>query len=205
MNNHIIILNGASSSGKSSILKELQLLFPEPYIGMGVDRFMSMVSSAHQGFGAHAEQMWAWKKSQDSTGKELMELKLGHLGKRYIMAMYTCISQMAHEGFPVIVDDVCMDKALLQKIAAEILSEHTVYFIGVHCSLPVLEERERLRNNRVINSARGQYELVHQGYEYDFTVDTSNTTAHDCAVQIKNYIETNSVPQAMKNLIKKSE
>lgn len=34
----VIILNGASSSGKSSIAKELQALLPQYYLHLGIDK-----------------------------------------------------------------------------------------------------------------------------------------------------------------------
>lgn len=36
----IIILNGASSSGKSTTLKALQAHFEEPFLDAGLDRFL---------------------------------------------------------------------------------------------------------------------------------------------------------------------
>ncbi|MCK4265228.1 hypothetical protein KAW80_02620 [Candidatus Babeliales bacterium] len=45
----IILLNGVTSSDKSSIAKELQVLFD--VLNIGCDKFMSMVPSQYQGFG----------------------------------------------------------------------------------------------------------------------------------------------------------
>jgi chloramphenicol 3-O-phosphotransferase len=36
----IILLNGASSSGKTSILKDLQDILEEPYVDAGLDKFL---------------------------------------------------------------------------------------------------------------------------------------------------------------------
>jgi chloramphenicol 3-O phosphotransferase len=38
----VIILNGASSSGKTSILTKLQTLLDEPYLNAGIDKFIWM-------------------------------------------------------------------------------------------------------------------------------------------------------------------
>jgi len=40
----VIILNGASSSGKISILKQLLILSEDPYLNVGIDKF-TMVES----------------------------------------------------------------------------------------------------------------------------------------------------------------
>ena len=39
----IIVLNGASSSGKTSILRAIQRMAPEPYLDAGIDRFIWML------------------------------------------------------------------------------------------------------------------------------------------------------------------
>jgi chloramphenicol 3-O phosphotransferase len=192
----IILLNGASSAGKSSIAQELQIMFDELFLSMGCDKFMSMVPANIQ---MHTiNDMWTWNKSYNAHG-ELMKLNVGQRGKTYILAMYECIELMAHRGFNIIVDDVCLDIDLLKHIATT-LSSCDVYFIGVYCQLPVLEERERLRGNRVIHSARGQYEIVNHCYEYDTMVDTTETSAHDCALHIKTFIDKNPKPKAFKRL-----
>jgi chloramphenicol 3-O phosphotransferase len=148
-----------------------------------------MVPQNYQGFGAQAGCMWAWEKKKVESG-EIVALKLGDCGKRFILDMYKCIKIMHKDGFNVIVDDVWMDKDLLNKIFAEILNDCKVYFIGVNCDLKILQEREIARNNRVVGSAIGQHELVHQFYEYDFIVDTSQTSSRDCALKIKDYLES---------------
>jgi chloramphenicol 3-O phosphotransferase len=194
----IILLNGASSAGKSSIAKELQVIFEDLFLGMSVDKFLSMVPSSYQGFGVNAAQMWRWEKSFDDYG-ELMTLKVGPRGESYILGMYECVKTMSERSFNVIVDDVCLDPGLLKQYIAK-LSEFKIYFIGVKCNLDVLEQRERLRGNRVINSARGQHGEVHCSYKYDLMVDTSQTSARDCALQIKTFVEKNPEPQAFKKL-----
>lgn len=194
----IILLNGASSAGKSTILKELQVVFDDLFLGMSVDKFMSMVPPNHQGFGSKAAQMWSWEQSFDQQG-ELMTLKVGPLGKSYILGMYECIRVMAERGFNVIVDDVCLDAELLRQIATQ-LAQFKVYFIGITCELPILEERERLRGNRVIHSARSQHGVVHSFCEHDLIIDTSKTSARDCALKIKTFVEENPTPQAFRLL-----
>lgn len=194
----IILLNGASSSGKSSIVKELQILFDDLFLGMSIDKFMSMVPSDYQGLGIKASQMWSWEKTSDNQG-ELMTLKMSARGKSYILGMYECIEIMTKRSFNVIVDDVCLDADLLKIIATK-LYPLKIYFVGVTCQIHVLEERERLRGNRVINTARDQHDKVHRFYEYDVMVDTSKTSTRDCALQIKAFIEKNPEPQMFKRL-----
>ena len=39
----ILLLNGTSSSGKTSLVKALQTLLPEPFLDAGLDRFLWML------------------------------------------------------------------------------------------------------------------------------------------------------------------
>ena len=43
MNGNIIILNGTSSSGKTSIVNALQAILDEPYLEVGIDKFIFML------------------------------------------------------------------------------------------------------------------------------------------------------------------
>lgn len=92
----IILLNGASSSGKSSISKEIQLIFDDLFLGMSIDKFMSMVPSKYQGFGNKAKQMWRWEENYNDQ-KKITTLNVGPRGKSYILGIYECIKIMAKQ------------------------------------------------------------------------------------------------------------
>jgi chloramphenicol 3-O-phosphotransferase len=47
MSSTIIFLNGTSSSGKTRILKALQDELPEPFLDMGIDRFIFMMPNRY--------------------------------------------------------------------------------------------------------------------------------------------------------------
>jgi chloramphenicol 3-O phosphotransferase len=50
----------------------------------------------------------------------------------------------------------------------------------VKAPLEVLEERERQRSDRSIDTSRWQMTRVHEGQRYDLEVDTSRMTAMEC-------------------------
>jgi chloramphenicol 3-O phosphotransferase len=47
--------------------------------------------------------------------------------------------------------------------------------------LPVLEERERARGNRIAGESRAQFDVIHSGIDYDVRVDTSTQSPDECA------------------------
>ena len=52
---NIVVLNGASSSGKTTLARELQLTFQEPYLRFGTDTVHSMLPSRFAGGKKNAE------------------------------------------------------------------------------------------------------------------------------------------------------
>ena len=57
-------------------------------------------------------------------------------------------------------------------------------WVGVHCPLPIAEQRERERGDRTVGTVRGQYAVVHAHRTYDLDVDTSAATPRECAEAI---------------------
>ena len=68
--------------------------------------------------------------------------------------------------------------------------ELQVLFVGVRCSLPELERRERERGNRTIGRAAAQFPIVHEHGVYDVEVDSEHDTPADCAAMIRDCLES---------------
>jgi chloramphenicol 3-O phosphotransferase len=86
-------------------------------------------------------------------------------------------------GNNLIVDDVLLERRWLQD-AIEALALHEVCFVGVHCPVDIAEERERARSDRMVGTARGQYNQVHAHGVYNVEVDTSILTPEAGAERI---------------------
>ena len=152
----VILLNGASSSGKSTLAKALQARLETPYVYLAEDDF------------------WAKLSERDYPFEVRYRLYYGFLG---------CIAALAERGNFLIVDTVADDRdALLE--CARLLRPYRVLFVGVHCALDVLEEREKARGDRTPGTAKRQFERVHTHAPYDIEVDTSQTDPTDCVEAI---------------------
>lgn len=81
-----------------------------------------------------------------------------------------------------------------------LFSELPALFVGVRCPLDVLERREAARKDRTLGQARAQFHLVHAHGIYDLEVDTLESSAEACALQIKQRLEDGSSPDAFKRL-----
>ena len=72
----------------------------------------------------------------------------------------------------MIVDHIIENEVWLNDLVV-LLSRFDVYFVGVHCPLPILEQRERERGDRAIGEAKMDFETVHKLSGYDFEIDST--------------------------------
>jgi chloramphenicol 3-O phosphotransferase len=163
----IIFLNGASSSGKTSIAHALQETLDHPSIHLSEDAFFDMAMGARLG-GSAQERVY---------------------GILVLLGMYRSIGTFAALGLTVIVDVVLEERAWLHECLWR-LEGFDVLFVGVCCPLEELDRRERARpDRRHVGLARSHFELVHAHGIYDLEVDTASTTPLGAAQQIKYALE----------------
>lgn len=194
----IILLNGTSSAGKTTIAEELQRLSDDALLRTGIDHFCDMIlRERYDEFGSRAEEGWNFSASTDSEGNPIVHISLGALAKKCAHTMPKVIKCLADEGHDVVVDEVLIDKDdLALRNYAQGLKEHDVYFVGVVCSLEELESREKSRGDRVIGLARGLLDITHKHKNYyDMMVDTTYSSGAECAQEIWNKIEGMPTPQ----------
>jgi chloramphenicol 3-O phosphotransferase len=174
----VILLNGVGSVGKSSIAKALQSITAEPFLHVEMDVFLNMMPER---FWDHPEGLTFETVQQD--GKPSVIIRSGPVAERTFRGMRHAIAAMARQGNNLIVDDVVLENEMAEY--GSLLADFTLHAVGVFAPLDVLEGRERERGDRLIGLARWQYDRVHQGKSYDLELDTSNSTAMECADLIK--------------------
>jgi chloramphenicol 3-O phosphotransferase len=166
----IIFLNGTSSSGKTSLLKVLQTKLQEPYLDMGIDRFIWMLPKRYLD-----RPLW-----DGVLGKALQS---GPLGLILFSGMHHAIAAAASRGNNVIADHVFVEKAWVDECAS-LFADMNAYLIGLYCPLEVLEQRERDRKDRTLGQAKLQYDVIHKYTKYDLELDTSKLTPDECAEKV---------------------
>lgn len=186
MTSTIIFLNGTSSSGKTSILQALQNQLAEPYLDMGIDRFIFMMPQRYLD-----RPLW-----DDVLGKAT---QAGMTGMVLFSGMHHAIAAVAGQGNNVIADHVFVEKAWVDE-CTRLFADLNAYLIGIHCPLEIVEQRERARKDRTLGQARLQYDIVHKYAYYDLDVDTSVLSAEQCAEKILERLRT--PPTAFKQLLK---
>lgn len=177
----IILLNGTSSAGKTTIAKVLQQIMDEPYLHVPVDSFGAMTPGPDK-IGEFGSCLWQSVFNQVLSG------------------FHHSVAALAEAGSNLIVDHVLLQGVEPQNWLAQcldVLAPFTVYFIGVHCPLDELRRRERERGDRAEGQAEGQLSRVHQHGVYDLEVDTSVLSAEQCALKIKELVARDTCPQAL--------
>jgi len=182
----IIILNGTSSSGKSSIVKALQAMLDEPFLDAGIDKFIWMLPSRYLD-----RPLW-----DDVLG---LATKAGHTGRQLMSGMHRAIVALARAGNNVVADHVLVEPHWLWE-CADLFSDLPAYFVGVRCPLAVLEQREKSRANRTVGQARAQFDIVHAHGLYDLEVDTAVSSPEACAWQVKQRLHAATPPSAFMRL-----
>lgn len=180
----IIYLNGPSSSGKTSLVKALQEKLSQPFLHVGIDKIIGMMpAKLNDWTGGEAPEGFSWKTASDDEGHVLRRIQLGPFAKKISSSLKDVTLTLAKEDHCIIIDDVAFGKEQVD-LWREKLRDYPVLWVGINCSLETIEEREQSRGDRILGSGRHQYFHVHEGVEYDFTVDTSQMSIEQCADQI---------------------
>jgi len=194
---NIILLNGASSAGKTSILLALQQVLDTPYLDAGIDKFLWMLPKPYLDVPLwHDVFEYSWHENGDT--REL-SIQAGPLGHKLMSGMHQAIAALSQAGNNVIADHVLIERQWVQECAC-LFADLPALFVGVHCPLEVLEQRERERSDRTLGQARAYFRTVHAHGIYDLDVDTSRFSPVECALQIKQRLQDGPPPQAFKML-----
>jgi chloramphenicol 3-O phosphotransferase len=192
--NVLIVLNGASSSGKTTIAAALQPLLGEQCIVTGLDDILERVQPFGRENGNFIHRlarplriMWF----QFTDGR----LKLFKRLHREVIAHYKA-------GRDVIVDTALMDKVALLD-AAESFAPLGCFFIGVKPPLEVSEQWEAARGDRRVGHARAHYDLIHAHGIYDLVLDSSQMSPKECAEAVLNRVQSSS-PDAFQRIRNKT-
>lgn len=156
----VILLNGASSSGKSTLAKSLQNYMKdkikEEYIIISIDDFLDM---------AIDEPIYeddVFEISPLLCQKALNALQSGH---------------------GVIIDHVITSERIYKQLT-EALKEYVLVKVQVMCPLNELEKREKKRKDRCIGSAKASSEYLYPQKGYDLTLNTLELSSIECSQKI---------------------
>ena len=170
----VIVLNGTSSAGKTSLLGAIQQSLHPPFLEAGLDKFLWMLPAQYR-----RAPLW-----DEVMGKAD---EAGPVGHQLVKGMHQAIASLSRAGSNVIADHVLIEPSWLTH-CAEALAGLPTLFVGVVCPLEVLEQRERARGDRTLGQAARQHAVVHRGARYDLLIDTSQMSPAEGAAFIASHL-----------------
>lgn len=173
----VILLNGPSSSGKSSIGRAMLPLLDEPWFLVPVDVISGLRSTVH-------------RNSLDDADVEAM---LSRTRRGY----HRTVAALASTGNNVIMDYPLSEPWRLADLLV-VLDGCDVTLVDVACSPKELERREGHRGDRPMGLATSQ--RVYEHADRDLTIDTTTSPPDECARAIVSHLDTLTHPKAFDRL-----
>ncbi|OLS31920.1 MAG: hypothetical protein HeimAB125_14090 [Candidatus Heimdallarchaeota archaeon AB_125] len=183
----IVILNGATSSGKSSVAKSLQENLNEPFLHVEFDKFKVFYNQSLP------KRIRPPAFSKDLSPDEIYVLRdkdVSH-NMRYSI-FFNYIALLADNGFNILLDIVLATEQLTNQCIRS-LKNTKVLFIGLFCSLEELERREKERSDRREGLVKIQYNRVHEFAIYDLKIDTFKDSIIENTLKIKEAINSHKI------------
>lgn len=152
----MILLNGASSSGKSTLARRLQDTLDIPFLLLSGDLLIEARSLPGR---RDTEGPFAWA---------------GQMRPRFFDGFHRCIPAMAAAGNDLIVEHVVEFTGWRAQLD-DLLSDFDVFWVAVHCDLAEIDRREAARGDRTPGEGRAHIEQnhIHEHGPYNLHVDTT--------------------------------
>lgn len=190
----LILLNGPSSVGKSTLARALQNHLTGLYLHLGLDHFIMALPKPYL-----TPPLWSEVFSYQYEGATIRHITAGPGGHQLVNAMHAALAATADNGFHLIIDHVLLDQRWLADAVAA-FARHQVIFIGLHCPAEVLEQREAARQDRTLGQARAQLQAVHQGKRYDLQLDTAQHSPQACCDLVQAHLNSGQPNHAFAEL-----
>lgn len=157
MRGSIILLNGATSSGKSTLARALQAALDGPFWHLSIDHLLDAGVLPRERI-ERGDFAWA------------------ELRPAFFDGFHRCLPVLAEAGNALIVEHIVETEAWRRKLL-DLLAPFDVFYVGLHCPLEELERREAARGDRPLGQARIDFASVHAGSLYDLDVDATTPVA----------------------------
>ena len=172
MTGRVVVLNGGSSSGKTTLGRALQAALPGTWLQLGVDVLLWLLPPrlfpSDEGIRLGADG----------------EFLIGPEFRRQHDAFRHAAAALARAGSDVIVDEVFLRGAVERDLWAAALDGLDVCWVAVRCDPDVAEARERARGDRHRGIARWQAARVHDEVTYDVEVDSGTLTREELVAEV---------------------
>lgn len=182
---NIIMLMGVSSSGKTSVAKEIQKQASEEYLLVGFDHAVESLDKKYWPGGSHEKEGFYYEQVKTDKG-EFPDLRHGVVGAKFLQEMMNDMIKLANSGKNLIIDFVMSDDERAALIAG--CKDCTFIQVGIKPPLDEVIKREKARGDRKIGIAEAAYESFYQGKTFDVLIDTKAMLPGKAAETILNVL-----------------
>lgn len=189
----VILLNGPSAAGKSSIQAAFQqCMMPNLWIKVGIDNLfdkpMPDITPENIAFWQSPNPIRWVESTTDSQNNPIITLFIGEHGDRVAYGMNSAIAAYAQAGCNVIVDYIAYKKEWLDDLRTKLQTIKT-YWVKVTIPLEILEAREMARATSPKGHARSHSDYVYWDISYDLEVQSDKHSAQEIADIIKDFFK----------------
>lgn len=174
-----ILLNGASSSGKSSIARAVQGQIDEPFWHFSFD---------------HLRDGGVLPLNRVRNG----DFEWSRLRDAVFEGFDRSLPAILQPGNNLIVEHIVETRAWMDRLV-RLLDGFDVFFVGVHCPLEELERREIARGDRRLGDAARDFHTIHQHALYDLELDSTRSPQVNAEILIQAW-SARSSPSAFDRL-----
>lgn len=188
----VIVLNGPSASGKSSLQKAFQkIMAPDLWIKIGIDNLfdkpMPDIEMSELARWQNPNEIRWVTTTQDKDNHNVVTLYTGVQGEKVAYGMNSAIAGYALAGCNVIVDYIAYKPEWLEDLQQKLAGIKT-YYVAIKIPLATLEQREKERATSPIGHARSHYDTVYSTLKYDLELQVEQKSSEELAKEIKKLI-----------------
>ena len=194
----IVLLNGSSSAGKTTLALAIQRLAKAPMHLISLDQFRDGMAGRFRGMNSKRDEPGTRGLNVVPAGTHT-ELRFGDVGRLTLRGMRRAVAAVAGTGLDVVVDDLLLEAEFLRDYL-DVLSGFDVTFVGVRCDLDTVNAREQARAGRFPGTAAAHFDRVHEDCVYDVEVDTARSSPRQCAQQVAAAMRSPELPTAFDRL-----
>ena len=195
----LIILNGGSSAGKTSLGRAMQDLLPDCHMLLGIDAFWLALPPTQLNLSHVSAEYYTWRSETGADGREYFVIEPGPILDQAMYARYRAIKAYLDFGLHVIADDVVWKRDWLVDMV-RLFDGYHVTFVGVHVSDAEGARREILRGDRHAGWNRGGARAAHAHAIYDLEIDTTSLPPNVLAQQLVDQLAACPSPTAFATL-----
>jgi chloramphenicol 3-O phosphotransferase len=151
----IILIHGASSSGKTTLARALQQRLDEPFWHFSID---------------HLREAGALPLERIRAG----DFDWPKLRPSFFEGFHRCLPVLAEAGNNLIVEHIVETEAWMTRLVG-LLARFDVFFVSLRCSLPELERREMERRDRRIGEALNDFRSIPEFAAYDLELNSTES------------------------------